>query len=618
MGITNPSGYEEIRESLLTPLEPEHQGSVCDWVEENVELPTGEITGKVQLRFVPYTREILERYGDKTARHLVLCFATQSAKSTTLICGMLYKIAKDPMDAAWVMGNEDQSRQFNKERLMPTVRLCPQVLDLVPRTAKGVIDKHLWGFRNQHYRSMVLNFIGAGSAINLSSRPRGFLTLDEVDKFYSEIKFDAGTIPLAEERQKTFNFPICVKASSPTMKERMIWQEYLKTDQRKYWVPCPRCGEMIILKFKDQNDKHGLCGLRWWHENEEEAMTDGTWDFEKVRANAYYKCQCCGRMIHNFERDDMLQVGEWRPDNLKAERGRYGYHLSSLYSILGNETSLGNIAIKFLLAKGLRNELQNFVNGWLAEPWDETQIYENKEVGLEVFKPQDIPKEAVTIMSIDKQHNHFWALVRKFARPSKEFPHGQSWLLFADQIWSEAELDELQKEYSVVGDNVTLDMARYPNAAARMIIEHRWSGVWGSPSKHFQWTIDGRRVFRPYSVPQFRDPALGTSQQSRSFIRAPYTLFSKDGILDAVASLRFAEPKIWHCTTNVNPAYAQHLNSRVKRRQINKRTGKAEWVWVELHQRNHLADCESHATVKALQLGLISLPDETEAMSVEN
>ena len=400
--LANAQGIEEIRLVLSDLFAPVRQESVVDWVEENVELPTGAITGKVQMKYIPYGREILERYGDKKTRHLVLVFPTQAAKTTILSCGMLYRIAKDPEDAMWVMGNADQARDFSKERWQPFVQLCKPVMDLVPRTSKRGINKHLWGFTSQHFLSMVLNFVGAGSTTNLSSRPRGLIQMDEVDKYYDELKFDAGTIQLAEERQKTFPFPMAVKASSPTLANRMIWIEYLKTDQRKYWLPCPRCEREILFKLKVQSDQWGDCGLRWWHEHEDEAKTDGHWDMQKVRANAFYKAQCCGKMIHNFERPLMLENGIWKPDNPLAESGRHGYHLNSLYSILSQQTSFAQIAIQFLTARGLRSELQNFINGWMAEPWDESQAYDQKEVKLEAFTNQNVPQDgSIPIMGVD-------------------------------------------------------------------------------------------------------------------------------------------------------------------------------------------------------------------------
>lgn len=614
MGYAQQRNIDDSQISLAELFEPDKQESVCEFVEENVELPTGAITGKVQLDRIPYAREPLERFADKTARHLVLVAGTQAAKSTILICGMLFRIAKDPEDAMWVFGNADQARDFNKERFMAFAQLCKPVNDLIPRTVGGVIDKHRWGFINQHYLSMVLNFVGAGSRTNLSSRPRGLIVMDETDKYHEELKFDAGTIQLAEERQKTFPFPLSVKASSPSEKHRMIWAEYEKTDMRRYWVPCPRCGDNILLRLKVDTEKHGDCGIRWYHEHPEEAMTDGEWDMKKVKANAYYRCEKCAGTIHDFERFDMINNGIWIPSNLKAESGRYGYHINSLNSVIGPETSLGAIAVKFLLAKGNRMELKNFVNGWLAEPWDESMAYDQGKIEFEVFDERKMPKEdTFSLMATDFQVNGFWCLVRKFAAPTPARPHGESWLVYADWVQTEDEIEEIKHEYGVHDEDAVMDMAKRPNQAAKIIIERKMRGMWGSPNTKQFWhrQPDGTRISRPYSVVQYRDPMLGTAWENRTFERARYVNFSKDAALDAVSALRYAHPTIWHASTNVNPRYARHLNAFVKRFQKNKRSGKMEWEWINAHNEDHLADCECMVTIRAMQRGLIVLPPDS-------
>jgi len=619
--ISSNQNENEIITDLWDFAQPASQESVVDWVENNVEIPTGAITGRVSMRHMPYGKEILDRFGNKETKHLILDFATQLGKTSLLIFGMLYKIARDANDAMWVMGNTDQARAFNKERFMPHVRLCKPVMDLVPKTAKGVVDRHLWGFANQAYSSMVLNFVGAGSPTNLASRPRGVIFQDEVDKYHDQMGFDSGTIQLVEERLKTFPFPLSVKASSPTTKERMIYQEFMKSDQREFFVPCPRCEKEILFKMRIKSEKHGDCGIRWWHETPDEAKTDGRWDYKKVRANAFYKCQCCGGMIHSFERPDMLENGIWRPQNPNAEEGRFGYHLSSIYSVLGAGTNFDGIAVKFLLAQGVPSELQNFINGWLAEPWDEAQSYEFKDVKIEVFEPKEIPVDETTLplMAIDVQQKGYWAVVRRFQKATAEHPFGQSWLLFADFVETADDLDEIQKLYGVKGEHVTADMAHRPTQVAKLIVDHDWRGIWGSDTRKFYHPQpNNTRLERIYSVVQFRDPLIGTSWENRTTMRARYILFSKQGALDLVSSMRYSEPTIWHCTVNVHPEYAAHMNSRVKRRQVNKRTGRTEWIWVDLGSKpNHLFDCENHVAVSALMNGFLTPPPETDQSNVQ-
>jgi hypothetical protein len=603
---------DRLVDFLFQHYQPYKKESVVDWVEHNVELPTGAITGKVSMKMAPYGREILEHFADRRTRHLVLCFATQSIKTTLLTLGLLYKIARMPEDALWVMGNQAQARDFSKERLQPFVRLCRPVYDLVPKTERGIINKHLWGFTAMHFTSMVLNLVGAGSPIGLSSRPRGLLILDETDKYYDELKYDAGTIQLAEERQKTFPFPLSVKASTPTTIDRMIWVEYMKTDQRKYWLPCPRCGKEIILRFSIKSEVHGDCGLRWWRESADESKTDGAWDMKKVAANAYYRCQECTGEIYDYERPTMLEAGRWVPTILNAEPYRFGYHLSSLYSILSQATSLGNIAVQWLTARGLRSELQSFVNSWLAEPWDESRLFDRPDIELEEYSNKQIPENSVGIMGIDFQEGHQWVVIRRFQAPDKEHPHGRSWLLYADRVETIDELSELQTTYGIIGENILCDLAHRPNQVGKTIIEKNWRGILGTDTKSFQHPQpNGTRVEREYSVVQFRDPYLGTKWQDRTFERVRYVKFSKPRILDMVSSLRWAQPTIWHVSMNAHLDYSRHLNSRVKLQRQNQRTGVVEWFWKELHQDNHLADCENFVTVRALQLGLLAPPKET-------
>jgi hypothetical protein len=76
-------------------------------------------------------------------------------------------------------------------------------------------------------------------------------------------------------------------------------------------------------------------------------------------------------------------------------------------------------------------------------------------------------------------------VIRRFAPPTKEKPHGESWLLFADRVETEDELAELQKDNKVSPENTILDMAHRPNQVGRMIIEHNWRGMWGTETKTF-------------------------------------------------------------------------------------------------------------------------------------
>lgn len=605
------TAIEEYRDFLHTVLTPPRQESVVEWCERNVEIPTGAIRGRLNMRMTPYGREILECFGDRRTRSVTLCFASQSAKTTLTILGLLYRLCKDPQDTMYVFPNRELANSFSKARWMKFVQNCEPARLLLPRTTKNEIDRHLFAFMEQHYLTMFLKFVGSNSPANLASFPCGILVMDECDKYGDQSKYEAAALDLAEERTKTFPFPLVVKASTPTTAERMIWPAFLKSDQRYYWLPCPRCSKDIVLKFTIKTEEHGLCGLRWWRESEDEVKTDGEWDLNKVTKAAYYRCQECGGEIQEFERPSMLNAGTWKPSNTLAEAGDYGYHLSSLYSILGRKTTFGAIAAKWIAAKGVLSGRQNFINSWLAETWDAERMFDMTDIQPETYALQDVPKDSVAILTVDVQENHFWAVVRRWIAPSNARPNGESWLLFADKVETVEELQKLQEDHNIVGENVLVDLAHRPNQTGRMIIEKGWRGIWGSDTKSFYHRLpNGTRIERIYSTVQLRDPHLGTAWESRTMDRVRYIKFSTNGALDLISSLRYASPPIWHITMNVSDKYQRHLNSKLKTGVQSKRTGRWEYIWKELHQDDHLLDCEEFQVVRAIQLGLISVPEE--------
>jgi hypothetical protein len=80
--------------------------------------------------------------------------------------------------------------------------------------------------------------------------------------------------------------------------------------------------------------------------------------------------------------------------------------------------------------------------------------------------------------------------------------------------------------------------------------------------------------------------------------------------MDLISSLRFHQPPIWHININVSDQYQRHMGSRMKAAVQSKRTGRWEQIWKELHQDDHLLDCEEFQVIRAIQLGLISVPEE--------
>ncbi|MEI6716073.1 MAG: terminase gpA endonuclease subunit [Verrucomicrobiota bacterium] len=561
---------------------------VWRWIEENVTLTERETAepGKFSTIKRPYVREPLECFRDKSVTDLILCWGTQTSKTMTIMCGAAYKIVNDAMNALWVMPNSDLCKSFSRNRWQPFVDNC-RLLALQKPT-----DRHKWKTLEQFFSKTTLTFVGSNSPANLASRPAGMLLMDEVDKFELKGDKEAGALQNAEERTKTFPYPIRVKTSTPTTAAGEIWHEFLSGDQRYFFVPCPHCKIKIRLEWKQ---------IRWWDEKEEESKgEDGEWDLRLVRKNTFYRCQECDGKILDGQKTAMLRDGEWRPMNPTAQPGRRSYHLNSLYAAL-KETQWGILAVKWLQTKGSISRRHAFINSTLAETWDDEKGLDDDPLNTTEYTDIDLPQERIPVMTVDCQENHFWVVVRAWGRGS------ESWLLHAGRVEVEEELENLARQFNVEPFRVALDMAHRPNVVARLCVKNGWRGLWGSPNKKgFVHTLgNGHRIIRDFSPTQSRDPHLGTVHQSEGNKRALFAYWAVDAIADRLAILRYSVPTKWHVHSRVDNDYIRQINAEVKMTRINPMTGKPTYYWKQLRRDNHLGDCERLQVVMALAGGIL-------------
>src|SRR5262249_30730937 len=92
---------------------------------------------------------------------------------------------------------------------------------------------------------------GANSAAGLRSLTARYCAFDEVDGYPADVRGEGDPLELAETRCRTYGRRRKVLViSTPTVAGMSrIEHEYLATDQRRYFVPCPTCHTMQPLEF---------------------------------------------------------------------------------------------------------------------------------------------------------------------------------------------------------------------------------------------------------------------------------------------------------------------------------------------------------------------------------
>lgn len=261
---------------------------------------------------------------------------------------------------------------------------------------------------------MYISLTGSNSPSGLASKPIRFLMMDEVDKYPGASSKEADPIKLASERTKTFHNKKIYITSTPTLKTGHIWKEKEAADiEKHFFVPCPHCGEYIEFKFQN---------IRF---PDDEGMS-----YADRAEFATYVCQECGCLITDNDKHNMLKLGEWRTvrHNTKYVRN-VAFWINTLYSPF---VRWSDIAKEFLVSKDDPEDLQNFVNSWLAEAWEDTKLKTSAELVLE--RQTELPAYVVPqwtkllTAGVDVQENSLYWSIRAFGEflTSQNIAHGQS------------------------------------------------------------------------------------------------------------------------------------------------------------------------------------------------
>ena len=125
--------------------------------------------------------------------------------------------------------------------------------------------------------------------------PARYIGLDEIDAYVGDVQGEGEPCALAEKRASTFTRRKILLTSTPTIKDASrIEDEYLKSDQRKFFCPCPLCGFYQVLMFKQ--------------------LKFDSKKLDKVQ----YECESCKGRFDETAKTTMLRKGEWRatkPEN---------------------------------------------------------------------------------------------------------------------------------------------------------------------------------------------------------------------------------------------------------------------------------------------------------------
>lgn len=564
--------------------------TVSEWCEANLVFDEPDNRGPFSLAGREYIREPLDSFADPMLTDGVLVLGSQAGKTGIIMGGAAWTARNDPARIVWVMSAEGQAQTFSSTRWQPLLRASPCMAELLPTGSRRFEVKAL----QQTIGASIVNFFGSNSPGNLASIPARVVIQDEVDKYDTGGRKEADASNLADQRTKKFANPKRFKASTPTLTDGLIWQEFLKTDQRRRFLPCPHCGKLVLLAWSKHYTTFVLTGAEAFAVWDKEAKRGQTWDLDRVERSAHYECPHCGGHITDAHKTRMDRAGEWRA-TAKAATGYRGWHLSSLYASSA-QTTVGKLAVKFLQVKRSLLGLQGFINGDLAEVF-ENQDSRSARTELIVVNEAPEPGTApIPILTADVQEvaPYFWYVVRIW------YAEGHSRRIAWGHCDSWEELRAIQLQHSVADNHVGVDSGYDAQTVYSQCL--KWGKMVQLPNGQLPmwvgWTpLDGRPGYAKFRDPKTGQPRLydfSSARLSHTKFRLPLLGFNSWALKDILAKMRRGPEQAggfrWEVGDDPqNETYWRHLDAEVKAETAR---GRFEWKLRSKRWPNHLLDCE--------------------------
>lgn len=559
--------WSDWLQKSLKVLKPPERVTVSQWADKHriLDSKTSSEPGPWRTVRTPYLKGIMDAFNDPEIEEIAFVKPTQVGGTECLMNMLGFIIQQDPGPAMVVYPKDDLAEYASKNRIQPMVYLSSVLKERYQEDESKILELQFEGMY------IVLN--GANSPSSLASKPIRYLFMDEIDKYPVGAGKEAEPRSLAKERTRTYpsNKKI-FQTSTPTRKSGPIWQEWENADdKRRYFIPCPHCGHFQTLKFKQ---------IKW----PESSKTP-----EEAQLTAYYECEQCHEVITDGDKPGMLLAGKWKSESKIGTRIT-AFHINAIYSPW---IRFGDIAYEFVKAtkSGEALQLMNFINSWLAEPWENTEVKMNSDKVLEresEYEEGIVPDGTQLITAgVDVQRGYFYYTVRAWGKSitSWNISHGMA------DTWDQIENIMNFPYHDSQGNEYQINLCAVDSG-------DRTDEVYEFCAINQEWAVPVKGSSNPLTT-RYKVSTIDKVDSKAYGMR----LYIVDGgqYKDMIAGRmqRPNGPGSWMVYKGCDREYADQICSEEK--VIEKKNGREIETWKPRtsHEANHYLDCEVYASLAA-------------------
>jgi phage terminase large subunit GpA-like protein len=272
-----------------------------EWAESVRRMEGGR---QFRFSFAPYQREIAASLHDPEVQMTAMMMASRLGKTETVMNAIGHCIDASPRRICVMYPTVSQAERWSKETLSRELLAPTPSLEWLSASGARNPDNRIL---HKLFPGGALTIVGANSAGEIRRIKSNFLFADEVDALASDKSDEGDQLEILWMRGSEYPDTIRIAASYPSLVgHSRIARLMADSDYRKWFTPCPRCLDAIVMERSH---------IVWTPGKPEEAVV---------------RCPSCGETFDDDERRAAVRQGEWRAT--QEFSGIAGFHASGMVS----------------------------------------------------------------------------------------------------------------------------------------------------------------------------------------------------------------------------------------------------------------------------------------------
>ncbi len=583
-------------ESFASIFRPRDSRSRSEWSEEHVKPPGSARSTAFSQYATPWMVEPIDWSADNSVREMVLLMPTGAGKTTLIDCLIPHSITEDPGGILLVLQTDPDAREYVEERLMPILRGASPVQHILAGMDRHSIRKDCVMFPHLPL------YMNGAKITALQRRSVRYVIGDEVwvwkhgmvgeARARTHDRWNARIVLLSQGGMVSFQSDM-----GPIETElETAWQ---RTDRREWSWECPECGEVQRYRQK--------C-LRYTTAED----SRGNPDENGIMESAHFICAgalkevptCSARFDDRVEvRRSLATSARYVVQNPTHMERHHGWHMhgTGLYFVKWGQLAVEHAAAMRALKHGDETRIRIYRQKRCAENYREEEQTQPTALTVGDYTFADYangelwPGEAVRVMTVDVQRDHFWVVARAWKAD------GSSRRLWCGRVNTKEALREMQQRLNLRGERVFVDCGYAADEVYNFCAEFGWWAIKGDGgATGYRFDQRGRPpVFKFYSP--FRAVVGSRGRPCNMFF---WAVLPTKRILE---KMRGGYRAAWEVEKDMDPEHHEQLFSEIEKDVVNKTTKKVTRLFVRLGGRaNHLWDAESMNVVGALIAGMLT------------